>query len=704
MAVTYAPPGEPHTKWTVSRLWRREFEHYPSVRPRMVSLSIVVLTTVLFYYQYYVISGVSDQVIAETGMSFLFFVNINVVSALASGLTAIAAGWSDRFGRANIVTVGTLLCALVCLLGFPNAHTAWSVGILYTVLGAIEGVVLVATPALVRDFSPQLGRASAMGFWTIGPVVGSLLVSIIVTNTIEHLTAWQDQYIIAGIAGLFVFLIALFWLRELAPGLRDQIMVSEHDRVLIEARAKGIDVEAALKKPFRQMMHLDVLGSAVAISLLLFIYYAAVGFFPLFFQTTFGYSTSKANSLGNWMWGVQTVALIAVGWASDRLRVRKPFMLVGAIAAIASTLALINRTGHPETSYTTFAVILVCLAISLGLTFTPWMASFTETVERRNPALTATGLSLWGLILRTVVTISTFILPFVVHSVTTLVNEGPTVQAAVAGQDPTLSATQNATVKAVAADPTIVTKVQSLALKYKAELATAAKLTPATQDALSAHPNDQATQAAAVSEISGKPKAIAARVISLAAQYGPEIDTANAIDSATQVAVLGDPNDQQASAKAVTEIATGLKVTPEQAQERLQALKKVPVADLLFLSANADPIEKAGDQLTALAAVPAADLAYLSKYGTPLQDPKTQAALRYLEAHGPKVQAAAKAAPGEWQNYFWIGVAGQIIFIPFLWVMAGYWRPRRARQAEMQHEAVVDAELAKLGLPNLERT
>jgi ACS family D-galactonate transporter-like MFS transporter len=148
MAVTYAP-GEALTK-KPNRLWHRELEHYPSWRPRMASLSIVVLTTILFYYQYYAISGVGDQVIAQTGMSFVFFVNINVVSALASALTAVAAGWADRFGRANIVTFGVLLCALVCLLGFPFVHGPWGVGILYSVLGAIEGVVLVATPAIVR--------------------------------------------------------------------------------------------------------------------------------------------------------------------------------------------------------------------------------------------------------------------------------------------------------------------------------------------------------------------------------------------------------------------------------------------------------------------------------------------------------------------------------------------------------------------------
>nr|MDT0665899.1 MFS transporter [Micromonospora sp. DSM 115978] len=200
----------------------------------------------------YLISGVSEQVLASTGISFLFFVNINVVSALAIALTSLAAGITDRYGRANIVTVGVLLCALVCLFGFPNANSGWSVGVLYTLLGAIEGTVLVATAALVRDFSPQVGRATAMGFWTVGPVAGSLASSAVVSHTVDHLDRWQDQYVIAGFAGLGVFVVALLLLRELPPRLRDQVMVSERDRALVEARAKGIDVDAALRRPFRQ--------------------------------------------------------------------------------------------------------------------------------------------------------------------------------------------------------------------------------------------------------------------------------------------------------------------------------------------------------------------------------------------------------------------------------------------------------------------
>jgi hypothetical protein len=41
-----------------------------------------------------------------------------------------------------------------------------------------------------------------------------------------------------------VFVLALAGLRELSPQLRHQLMVTLRDRALIEARAKGLDVEA----------------------------------------------------------------------------------------------------------------------------------------------------------------------------------------------------------------------------------------------------------------------------------------------------------------------------------------------------------------------------------------------------------------------------------------------------------------------------
>jgi len=82
------------------------------------------------------------------------------------------------------------------------------------------------------------------------------------------------------------------------------------------------------------------------------------------------------------------------------------------------------------------------------------MAAFTETIERRNPALTATGLAIWGWILRIVVCVAFFILPHVVTAMNKLV-EAPAVlaqvQAAGANPPPALLA-EVAKIKTAAAD------------------------------------------------------------------------------------------------------------------------------------------------------------------------------------------------------------------------------------------------------------
>jgi MFS family permease len=452
----------------VQGLWQRQLEHYPETRNRMWYLAIVVLATIMLYYELYIGGAVSPNIIAGFGMTFPFYVYISVVGNAIGAFGSLLAGLADRWGRANLVAYGLVITALLTLFGIPNAHDKWTFAILSVIIGLVEGVILVATPALVRDFSPQLGRASAMGFWTLGPVMGSLVVAVVSSNTVNHLGAWQDQYIITGIVGLVIGVIALFGLKELSPRLRDQLMVSLHDRALIEARARGLDVEAAMgRSPWRQMMHLDVIGSAFAISVFLLVYYTAVGFFTVYFTTLHGFSLSKANSIGDWFWAFDAGVLIIIGIISDRVRVRKPFMVIGAIGSIVFMIIFLNLGA--TTSYSTFVVVISLLAAFLAIAYAPWMASFTETVEKHNPALIATGLAVWGWIIRVVIAVSVLILPSVISSMTPLVTYG----------------SQAATISA----------------QYAPQLATLASIDPQTQAALQASPSDTAAQAKAVGEI-----------------------------------------------------------------------------------------------------------------------------------------------------------------------------------------------------------
>jgi MFS transporter, ACS family, D-galactonate transporter len=629
----------------IRRLWDRQLPHYPDTAARMRYLAITVLATIVLYHQLYVQGGVSTQIIREFGFSFTQFVLIVAGGNLLGAFAALFAGVSDRWGRTNLVVGGLLLVAVLTTFVLPNADSKVGYSVFFALLTIVEGVVLVATPALIRDFSPQVGRASAMAFWTMGPVLGSLLVTVIATNTLDSHPDWRFQFYVAGVAGFVVAIIALLGLRELSPRLRDQLMHSMQDRALIEARAAGIDPELALKGHWRQMFKLDIIGSAFAISVFLIFYYILVGFLVVYFATVFGYTEARANSLGNWYWATTAISLVVVGVLSDRLRVRKPFMLGGALVGLVGLGLFAAAATNPDTSYGAFRAYLVMSAAGLGLAFVSWMAAFTETVERRNPAATATGLAVYGWTVRIMVTISLTALPFVVPATTILADKGEHVGAIVA--------------------------------KHPQQVKVLQTVDGATLAALKRNPDDRAAQAKALSALSGLTTAEVGRVVALGAKYKEELATAGAIDAATLQTLSQKPTDKAAGAKAAGEIAKKLSLPSAQAVARLQALGRVPSADLGFLQANGSKVQQAGARLQSVSKVPPGDLAYLA-------------------ANGADVAKASADNPKQWQTYWWICFAAQALFIPFIFVMYGRWSPRKAREDEAEHERQVQAELARL--------
>ena len=82
-----------------------------------------------------------------------------------------------------------------------------------------------------------------------------------------------------------------------------------------------------------------------------------------------------------------------------------------------------------------------------------------------------------------------------------------------------------------------------------------------------------------------------------------------------------------------------------------------------------------GPQLTALSKVPPGVIAYLN-------------------AHGAAVTKAAAAS--QWKTWYWICFGGIIFFLLSIPLLRGRWRTRDARRDEVEHEAKVQEELAKL--------
>jgi MFS family permease len=404
----------------------RQLRHYPRPGARYGYLALVTITTVTLYYLYYVEGTVTPLLLPYYHMSFLYFLYLLVVSNAIGAFSAFIGGLSDKIGRANLTIYGTFLVGLLQLVAIPNIHSKFGFAATYCVIGFVEGIILVSTPALMRDFSPQLGRGAAMGLWALGPTMGSLVASLVATRTLSHLGPWQDQFIISGLVCMGVVLISFLFLRELSPQLRDQLIVSQRERSLVEARARGIDVERAIARPLRTMMKPELVVSSLAISLFLLIYYASVSVLTLYWVVVFNRTTADANGINTWYWAFDAATLVLIGVLSDRVLVRKPFMLFGAVAAIVMTIVLILQIDHPHTGYYSNVLVVVLLGFAIGCAYTPWMANYTERVEARNPALTATGLAIWGWILRIVVAVSFLVLPHVITTSTTLVDNQST--------------------------------------------------------------------------------------------------------------------------------------------------------------------------------------------------------------------------------------------------------------------------------------
>src|ERR1700744_1364988 len=104
----------------VQGLWRRQIDHYPETRPRMMYLAIVVAATIVLYYELYIAGAVSPNIISSLGMTFPFYVYISVVGNAVGALGSLAAGLADRSGRGKLVDWGLIITRGLTLVGIPT--------------------------------------------------------------------------------------------------------------------------------------------------------------------------------------------------------------------------------------------------------------------------------------------------------------------------------------------------------------------------------------------------------------------------------------------------------------------------------------------------------------------------------------------------------------------------------------------------------
>lgn len=404
----------------------RVLPQYPSTAVRVRTLAVTVLVTITLYYALYVKGSVAPLIIADFDMTLTFYVSISIAGSLVGAFAALAASRTDRVGRTGIVLGGTAVVTLLTLVVIPTAGSKTVFLIADVTQAGVLGAILVATTALVRDFAPQLNRATGMCVWNLGPILGSLMVSQVASRTLEDHPDWPYQYRICGLVVLGALVLAWVGLRELSPELRAQVVRGTESPDDVDAAAGAAVLTPLAPGAWRLLLTPTLLLPLVGIGLFLVFYFTRLAYWTIFFTTSFlltpaPFSLADANALSNWWWGTSALTLLLIGVVSDRLGVRKPLLLGGGLISIVA-LTLFGSRATEATSYDGFIAVIIPAAFGGVIASSMWLTAYSEAVEAVEPRLVATGMAIYGWVVRISAALSLSAVLVLVPAASTLVD------------------------------------------------------------------------------------------------------------------------------------------------------------------------------------------------------------------------------------------------------------------------------------------
>jgi len=233
-----------------------------------------------------------------TGLAFALF-----YPTLAIPVAALA----DRWHRRNVIALSALLWTLAT--GLCGLAGSFMVLLLARMgVGAGEAGATPASHSLLAGYFPPQRRATALGIYSLGAPLGTLLAGLVVGWGVVHF-GWRGTMVLAAAPGLL--LVALLF-----------VTVREAPREPLPAENHGIApplwaVLAALwsRPAFRQLCIACALHSAAM--------YGAQSFNPAFLTRSHGWSATQVAQLVT-MTGVTGMAgTFLGGLLSDRLGARR---------------------------------------------------------------------------------------------------------------------------------------------------------------------------------------------------------------------------------------------------------------------------------------------------------------------------------------------------------------------------------------------
>jgi MFS family permease len=387
----------------------RTLETYPIGAHRWAMLMLTVLATIVSFYEFQ-FAPLLPLWIPALHFSLEDFTVFLLFAVLLSGGSAMVGGpLADRHGRIIVIDV---CLAIIIVLTFANLLMVgfWSFVVIRGAMNLTAGLMWGALGGLTRDMSPRVSRGAAFGLLTVGAVGCIFLWNFISGETLPVFGTWQSQIWIMGLLAILMYIPVLLWLKDLHPNLRLTIVESETTAAAAPAEhvreAVAMEVPASGSAAFKELLGrwevwVLVIGSVAFLTLPI----TSQTFFPVMFNRAFHYSTAEADKMASYFWLLNLLTLVPAGLLSDKLRVRKPLVLIGTVASLAVLIWWIGTFASPLPPFQ-LTIVMFVLGGLVAFAFIPWCAQYSELLEDISPALQASGWSFFQLIYRGWIAIS----------------------------------------------------------------------------------------------------------------------------------------------------------------------------------------------------------------------------------------------------------------------------------------------------------
>ncbi len=327
------------------------------------------LATSLYTYAFFqrvAPNVIVDNLMRDFGVTALLLGNLSAFYFYSyAGLQIPLGILLDRYGARVVLTVAALLCGLGSIV-FAFSESLGTASIGQLLIGAGAGVPFVGALVIARAWLPPERFAFVTGLVMFSGMAGAFLGQAPLAAISETLDWRVIYYVLAAAAVIWA---SMLWITvrdrppQTASAQPNSRMADKPDQV--KAQGASFWADMCVVAASRHTWLISLYGAMVAGPILSFLSLWSVAYLMQ------GYDMSRSSAAA-------TTSIVMIGWAigapisgwvADKMRRRKPPMVVGAVLSLAMWLILALTPTMPLWTLYTVLFVLGVAASTMGVMF-----------------------------------------------------------------------------------------------------------------------------------------------------------------------------------------------------------------------------------------------------------------------------------------------------------------------------------------------